>query len=127
MTCQILLVDDDPALLEALSDTVRLRMDATVDTCHESPDALDLISSTDYDAIVTDIRMPHMDGLTLISKARAIRPMTPTILITAHGDRDLALQALHSGAYAFIEKPIDRDSFIVSLQKAVQVRRVKRT
>ena len=122
MSAHILLVDDDPALLEALSEAVRLRMDAVVDTCHESPDALSRISSIDYDAIVSDIKMPHMDGLTLMTKIHALRPTTPTILITGHGDRELGRKALYFGAHAFIEKPIDRDGFIASLKEAVQIR-----
>jgi CheY-like chemotaxis protein len=122
MSAHILLVDDDPALLEALSEAVRLRMGAVVDTCHGGSDALERVSVIDYDAIVSDVKMPHMDGLTLMTKIHAIRPMTPTILITGHGDRELSRKALHSGAYAFIEKPIDRDGFIASLQQAVQIR-----
>ena len=127
MSSLILLVDDDPTLLEALSETVRLRMDAVVETAASSPEALDRISAIDYDAIVSDVKMPHMDGLTLMRRVRAIRPTTPTILMTAHGDPELAVHALHVGAYAFIEKPIDRDGFIASLERAVAGRHAEPT
>lgn len=126
MPSRILLIDDDPALLEALSDTLRLRMNAMVDTCHDGPEALERISTTDYDAIVSDIRMPRMDGLTLTLKIQTIRPRTPTILITGHGNVELARRAVDCGAYAFVEKPLEREDFIASLKKAIEVGRLSR-
>src|SRR5213076_3192066 len=76
----VLIVDDDPALLEALPETLRLRMNGvTVDTADSAAAALDRIASQDYDAIVTDIKMPGMDGLALLSEIRARRPDTPIL------------------------------------------------
>src|SRR6185295_14909274 len=106
----VLIVDDDLALLSALPEALHLRMDSVmVDTCDTAREALTRIASTDYDAIVSDIKMPGMDGLALLAEVRAARPKTPTLLITGHGEHDLALQALRGGAYDFIQKPIDRD------------------
>src|SRR5262249_9130226 len=80
----------------------------------------------DYDAIVSDIKMPGMDGLALLTKVQKIRPETPTLLITGHGEHDLAVQALRGGAYDFIQKPIDRDYFFAALQRAIQARQLRR-
>lgn len=123
---RILIVDDDPALLEALPDSIRTRMPVQVDTADSGARALELIAATDYDAIVTDIKMPEMDGLSLLEKVRELRPDTPTLLITGHGERDLAVRALRGGAYDFIEKPIERDHFIASLDRAIQARHLRR-
>ena len=124
---RILIVDDDPALLEALPENIRNRMgDIEVDTADSGSRALTLIVEVDYDAIVTDIKMPELDGLSLLEKARQLRPDTPTLLITGHGERDLAVRALRGGAYDFIEKPIERDHFIASLGRAIQARQLKR-
>lgn len=124
---RILIVDDDPALLEALPENIRNRMgDIQVDTADSGARALSLIAEVDYDAIVTDIKMPELDGLSLLEKARQIRPDTPTLLITGHGERDLTVRALRGGAYDFIEKPIERDQFIASLSRAIQARQLKR-
>ena len=117
----ILVVDDDPALLEALPETLRLRMNGvTVDTADSAAAALDRIASQNYDAIVTDIKMPGMDGLALLSEIRARRPDTPILIITGHGEHALAVQALRGGANDFIQKPIDRDHFVASLRRAIQ-------
>ena len=123
----VLIVDDDLALLSALPEALQLRMESVlVDTCDTAREALNRIASTDYDAIVSDIKMPGMDGLALLAEIRAVRPKTPTLLITGHGEHDLALQALRGGAYDFIQKPIDRDYFVAALTRAIQVRQLSR-
>ena len=116
----VLIVDDDSALLEALPEALRLRMSGvTVDTADSAAAALDRIAAHDYDAIVTDIKMPGMDGLALLAEIRRHQPDTPVLMITGHGEDVLAIQSLRSGAYDFIQKPIDRDYFIASLHRAI--------
>jgi len=123
----VLIVDDDAALLEALPETLRLRMGGvTVDTADSAAAALDRIAARDYDAIVTDIKMPGMDGLALLAEIRARRPDTPTLMITGHGEYDLAVRALRGGAYDFIQKPIDRDDFVASLHRAISAHALSR-
>ncbi len=124
---RVLLVDDDVALLQALPQALRLRMsEVTVDTADTAAAALDRIASRDYDTIVTDIKMPGMDGLALLAEIRGRRPDTPILMITGHGEYDLALRALRGGAYDFIQKPIDRDDFVASLDCAIQAHALHR-
>ncbi|MGB2953388.1 MAG: ATP-binding protein [Gaiellaceae bacterium] len=124
---RILIVDDDVALLEALPQALRLRLDSVVvDTAETAAEALERILATDYDAIVSDIKMPGMDGLALLNAVKEVRPGTPTLLITGHGEHDLAVQALRGGAYDFVQKPIDRDYFVASLERAIKMRRLDR-
>ncbi|TMD94005.1 MAG: response regulator, partial [Chloroflexi bacterium] len=109
----ILIVDDDPALLQALPQVLYLRLDGIeVHTSDSALEALKLIREYNYDAIVSDIRMPGMDGLELLEKIGELRPDIPTLLITGHGEHNLAVRALRGGAYDFIQKPIDRDYLI---------------
>ena len=124
---QILIVDDDTALLQALPQALNLRMHGIkVDTSDSALKALELIQEHDYDAIVSDIKMPGMDGLALLAKIRELRPDTLTLLITGHGEHDLAVQALRAGAYDFIQKPIDRDYLVAALQRAIQTHQLRR-
>lgn len=123
----ILIVDDDLALLQALPQALNLRLrDAKVDTADSAPGALEQIHEHDYDVIVSDIKMPGMDGLILLEKIRELQPDTPTLLITGHGEHDLAVQALRVGAYDFIQKPIDRDYLVAALQRAIQTHQLRR-
>jgi two-component system sensor histidine kinase/response regulator len=130
---RILLVDDDTALLQALSQMVSLRMTAVqVDTSDSALQALELLKAQDYDAIVSDIKMPGMDGLTLLSRIQQVRPQTPTLLITGHDEHDLVVQALRGGAYDFIQTHQMRrqlaeqqralEQYARSLEERVQVR-----
>ena len=117
----VLIVDDDVALLEALPEALRLRMGGvTVETADSAASALDRIAERDYDAIVTDIKMPGMDGLALLDEIRTRRPDTPTLIITGHGENDLVVHALRGGARDFIQKPIDRDYFVAALYRAIR-------
>jgi len=124
---QVLIVDDDTALLQALPQALYLRIPGVkVDTSDSAPGALEQVQEHDYDAIVSDIKMPGMDGLVLLAKIQELRPDTPTLLITGHGEHDLAVQALRGGAYDFIQKPIDRDYLVAALQRAIQTHQLRR-
>lgn len=124
---RVLIVDDDTALLQALPQAIALRMkNMHVDISDSAFGAIQQVQESEYDAIVSDIKMPGMDGITLIEKLHALCPDTPTLLITGHGERDLAISALRVGAYDFIQKPIDRDYFVSSLQRAIQTRQMRR-
>lgn len=123
----ILIVDDDPALLEALPEALRLRIDdLDIDTSDSGHEALERIAEIDYDALVVDIKMPGMDGLELLAEIKKVRPDTPTILITGHGDHELAVEALRLGAQDYVTKPIDRDYFVSSLNRSIECHRLAR-
>jgi signal transduction histidine kinase len=123
---QILLVDDDVALLQALPQALFLKIDDIhVDICDSALEALKQIQKNDYDAIVSDIKMPGMDGLALLEKIQELQPETPTLLITGHGEHELAVQALRGGAYDFIQKPIDREYVVAALHRAIQTHQLR--
>lgn len=124
---RVLIVDDDPGLLQALSETLALRMRGlAVETFDSAAAALERIGSTEFDAIVADIKMPGMDGLQLLGRIREIQPDVPTLLITGHGEHELAVQALRGGAHDYVQKPIDRDYFVGSLTHAIECNRLTR-
>src|SRR5438105_3831523 len=126
-TPRILIIDDDISLLEALPHMISLRIHGVqVNTSDSALLALEQIQTCDYDAIVSDIKMPEMDGLELLARIQELRPEIPTLLITGHGDQTLVIQALRSGAYDFIQKPIDRVYFVAALHRAIQTRQLRR-
>lgn len=126
-TGHILLVDDDTVLLQALSHTISLRMSGVeVEIADSANVALDLVQQQEYDAVVSDIKMPGMDGLDLLEKVLERYPDIPVLLITGHGEHELAIRALRRGAYDYIQKPIDRDDFVASLFRALQTRQLRR-
>lgn len=123
----VLLVDDDPDFIVILQDFLPLHLgQVKIDTATSGIEALPLVKMNDYDAIISDIRMPHMDGFTLMRNISEYHYETPTLLVSAHGDRDLGVQALNSGAYAYLQKPIDREYLAAWVKRAIQFRRLTR-
>lgn len=117
---RLLIIDDDDVLLSALPWPIKRRMPhVNIDTADTPEEALHLVYSEDYDVILSDIRMPRMDGVTLLRKLGAIQPQTPVILCTACGEDELRRQADSAGAFAFITKPLDLHFLIDLLKKAM--------
>ena len=111
----------------------RLLVQAAVDGLgHESVVAVDgtaawhLYLEHQPQVVISDWLMPGMDGLELLAEIRKLRPDTPTLLITGHGEHELAVQALRGGAHDYVQKPIDRDYFVASLGHAIEVRHLGR-
>lgn len=122
----LLLVDDDPALLDALSGTLQIRLGHfTVDTCQTGMRALDCVTTKRYDAIISDVNMPEIDGLQLLRTVKKVRPYTPVVLISGHADQTLIAQAFQAGAADFIAKPIDREMFLRSVRQALNISRLR--
>lgn len=91
---RILIVDDDPSLLQALALTLGRGLDgAVVEICDSPIQALRDIAANDYDVVVSDVLMGGMHGLELLERVRVIRPATLVVLITGAEDRDLAVRA----------------------------------
>lgn len=127
MSASLLLVDDDPALLEALPITLTLRVPSVqIETCPSPVVALELIRAGRYDTLITDLRMPQMDGATLAEEIRKVRDDIPVLLITGAADRELASRALHAGAFDFLLKPFDRDVIAASVRAALEWHRLKK-
>ena len=118
MPTRLLLIDDDAAGLRALSDALAHRLeDTTIDTARDSHAALDFLRDWEYGLVVSDIRMPGMDGVALLNQVRERWPNVPVILMTAMGWSREA-QAMHDGAFAFLEKPIDVERLVSLIDAA---------
>ena len=120
---QVVLVDDDPHLRQALSQTLDL---AGLRVLPLS-DAQGLAARIESDwpgVVVSDIRMPGIDGLQLLEQLHAQDPELPVLLITGHGDVPLAVQAMRAGAYDFLEKPFASDALLDSVRRGLALRRL---
>jgi two-component system C4-dicarboxylate transport response regulator DctD len=117
----ILVVDDDQYLLSAIGQT--LMLNGYQPDLQASPlTALEKIKNTQYMAVIADIRMPVMDGMQLLAAIGEVDRDLPIIMITGHGDVALAVRAIRAGAYDFLEKPVDEEVLLTSLQRAVEKR-----
>ncbi|MDT4794154.1 C4-dicarboxylate transport transcriptional regulatory protein DctD [compost metagenome] len=120
---QVLLIDDDPHLRQALSQTLDLA-GLKVLALGDAQGVAEKIEKDWPGVVVSDIRMPGIDGLELLRQLRERDPDLPVLLITGHGDVPLAVQAMRAGAYDFLEKPFPSDQLLDSVRRALGLRRL---
>ena len=123
---KILVVDDDPFSLDLLLQELEY-LGHDINTCTNGKKAIEKIKNETSQhgfpgIIVTDIRMPRMDGIELMKRTIDLDPDLPVILITAYGDISMAVQAMHDGAYDFIEKPVDSKKLIDVVKRGMEKR-----
>src|SRR5262249_38268582 len=122
----VLIVDDSPidrVLIEGL-----LRKDPRMKTTQaaSAADALNAIGAEQPDVIVTDLQMPGMDGLELVTAVRIHYPRVPVVLITAHGSETLAMQALEQGAASYVPKAQLAHNLLAAVEQVLELARDNR-
>ena len=119
----ILVVDDEKNYLLVLSEVLQDE-GYEVLTAQGGHEALDIQKSSDLDLILTDMKMPGMDGIELLENIKALDPDLPVIMMTAHGTVDKAVEAMQKGAYSYILKPFDNERLTIYVNKAVSLYQV---
>ena len=114
----ILVVDDEKNYLLVLSAVLEDE-GYEVLTAQGGHEALEIQKSSDLDLILTDMKMPAMDGIQLLENVKALDPDLPVIMMTAHGTIDKAVEAMQKGAYSYILKPFDNERLTIYVKKAV--------
>ncbi len=120
---RILVVDDEDGMRRLLS-RVLTREGYETSAVGSGAEALRLVASERFDLVVTDIKMPEMDGLQLLAELKEYEPSLPIIVITAYGTIENAVQALRSGAYDYIAKPFENDEIKLTVAKAFERERL---
>jgi two-component system response regulator HydG len=124
VTGHILIVDDERSMCELLETDLKLR-GFTVQWYTAPAEAYRAIQDADFDAVLTDVRMPGTSGIELCQQIVTIRPELPVIVMTAFGSLDTAVAAIRAGAYDFVTKPIEMDLVAIALQRAVRHRQLQ--
>jgi FixJ family two-component response regulator len=115
----IFLVDDEPNVREMVSRTLE-QADLKVRSFARASECLKQLHFQTCDLLITDVKMPEMDGIELLIEIRRIIPPLPVLVITGYGDISLAVKALKAGASDFIEKPLERQSFLLAVQSILK-------
>ncbi len=120
---RILFVDDEEPIRDANRQTLDLAGFA-VETFELAEQALERVTAELFGVVVSDIRLPKMSGVDLLQQVQQIDPDLPLILISGHADVDLAVGAIHQGAYDFIQKPFAADRLVETVRRALEKRRL---
>jgi two-component system response regulator AtoC len=124
MAERILIAEDDEDLAFVLREAL-IRKDYEVDVAPTAGRMLDTLKTGAWDLILLDVRLPDMDGLDAIPKCRDVAADTPIIVMTAHGTREVATEAVSRGAYDFFTKPLKMTEFQVVVARALERRRLQ--
>ena len=121
---RLLVVDDEPTQREMLQSILK-RAGFLVSTAENGADALRQLEAESFDLVLTDQKMPEMDGLELLSRARSLQPQLPVVLMTAFGSVSAAVAAMKEGAADYLTKPFESDELLLVLEKALRQRRLE--
>ncbi|HEX5066697.1 MAG TPA: sigma-54 dependent transcriptional regulator [Myxococcota bacterium] len=125
MTRRLLIVDDDSAMREMLASLFKEHGLAT-DTAESFDAAVARLGDAEYDAVLSDIKMPGRSGIELVGELRRLRPETPIVLMTAFGSIDSAVEAMRAGAFDYVTKPFEPEAVLFALERAFERRELER-
>jgi len=123
MDNSILVVDDDKLVNEFITETLT-RSGFNVDSALSGGDALEILEEREFDLVITDVRMPEIDGIELLSRIKSDSPDTTVVVITAYGTVKNAVDAMKKGAYDYILKPCSPDEIEVVVKRGLDHRRL---
>ena len=121
MVEKILVVDDDASLRRVLEYNLSKEGYAVL-TADSGEKALAMLDAERVDVLITDIKMPGMDGMDLLRRVRQTSPETQVIVITAFGTIEMAVEAMKAGAFEYVTKPFNRDELALAVRKALRLK-----
>jgi two-component system nitrogen regulation response regulator NtrX len=116
---KILLIDDEASIRSALKEILEYESHQVWDFDHAEA-ALKLLAEQSFDLIMSDIKMPKMDGMDFLARVKSMDLETPVVMITGHGSVETAVEALKMGAFDFLQKPLDLNRVLVTVRNATQ-------
>ena len=117
---RILIIDDEPLMRISIADALKAE-GSQVKVAATGPEGVDFIKKEQFDIIVSDLRLPGLDGLQVLQTCREVSPRTGVIVITAHGSVETAVEAMKIGAYDYITKPFSMDELLLIVKRLVKM------
>ena len=114
----ILIIDDEKAIRKTLTEILGFE-GYKIDEAADGEEGLSKFKAKNYDLVLCDIKMPKLDGIEFLEKAKEINPEVPIIIISGHGNIETAVEAVKKGAYDYISKPPDLNRMLITLRNAM--------
>lgn len=117
---KILIIEDEAAIRRVLKKIISEENKSyEIDEAEDGLDGIEKIGKNDYDLVLCDIKMPRMDGLEVLEKLKTLKPETPIVMISGHGDLDTAVETMRLGAFDYISKPPDLNRLLNTVRNAL--------
>ncbi len=126
MSEKILVIDDEIDMLTLLRMIIEDNTAYVVETTNNPSEGLKLLIEQDYDLVISDLKMPGMDGLELFDELKEIKPDLPMIIITAYGSIETSKDAMKMGIADFITKPFRKDNILFTINRVLELARVRK-
>ena len=123
---KILIVDDEPDMLKLLSMIIKEKTPYEVSTTNNPLEALELAKKGGFDLVITDLKMPGLDGMELLDAIKRVDEDIPLIIITAYGTVEAAAEAMQKGGFDFITKPFRKEHILFTIDKAMKWLKLER-
>jgi DNA-binding NtrC family response regulator len=123
---RILVVDDEPNMLRLLKTILMGKTGYEVTTTNNPLEVGRLLQEASYDVVISDLKMPLVDGMDLIDMIKQVDTYLPIIIITAYGTSATAEEAVGKGAYDFITKPFRKETILITIKRALEWHRMHR-
>jgi len=124
MSGKILIIDDETDMLVMLEMLITDKTPHEVVTTNNPFEIEELLAQNDFNLVITDLKMPMLDGIEVLEVVKKNDPDIPVIVITAFGTLEAAEEAVHRGAYDFITKPFRKEQILVALERALEWQRI---
>lgn len=120
MAEKVLIVDDEPDMLKLLSMIIKEKTPYEVTTTNNPLEALELAKTGGFDLLVADLKMPGLNGIELLEAVKRFDEDIPTIIITAYGTVEAAVETMQKGAFDFITKPFRKEQILFTIERALK-------
>jgi len=117
---RVLIIEDEPRLAENIARSLREIAGYAVDIAHDGQEGLFLAESNEYDAILLDLMLPHLDGTQLLSRIRKAGQRTPVLVVTARDDKESVVALLNAGADDYLTKPFDLGELVARTKALIR-------
>ncbi|MBI4685589.1 MAG: response regulator [Nitrospirae bacterium] len=117
---KLLIVDDEPDMLKLLSMIIREKTSYEAITTNNPYEALELAKKGEFAIVITDLKMPGLDGIELLESIRRFDEDIPVIFITAYGTVESAIETMQKGGFDFITKPFKKEQILFTIEKAIK-------
>jgi DNA-binding NtrC family response regulator len=125
MAERLLVIDDEPNMLRLLKTILMDKTGYTVITTNNPLEVQSLLQQEPFDLVITDLKMPLVDGIDLIDIIKKVSFQLPIIIITAYGTSEIAEEAIKKGAYDFILKPFRKETILIAIKRALEWKRMQ--
>jgi DNA-binding NtrC family response regulator len=126
MAEKILIVDDEPDMLKLLSMILREKTSYEITTTNNPMEAIELAKQSRFDLVISDLKMPGLDGMEIIDAVKKVDEDIPVIIITAFASVESASEAIQKGGFDFITKPFRKEQILFTIDKALKWLKVQR-